>query len=63
MIKIKNITYSAPKISTSTIELEQGIASSSASVSGGNGSTPYAPAVEDWKVGSTGGEGYAAGDL
>ena len=33
------------------VELEQGIAASSATLSGGSGATPYQPEVESWADG------------
>lgn len=38
----------APTISSTTIEMESGIAASSASLKPGSPNTPFVPEVEDW---------------
>jgi len=50
MKKPKKRKYLTPEIQVMHIELEQGIAASSATVSGGNSSNPYQPEVEEWNV-------------
>ena len=44
------IGYEAPEIKLTIVELEQGIAAASATLSGGNEANPFQPSVEDWKV-------------
>lgn len=41
--------YEAPTIEVVEIELEQGIAAASVTLSGGDGATPYQPQVNDWQ--------------
>lgn len=43
------IKYEAPTIEVVEVELEQGIAAASITVSGGDGTTPYQPEVTDWQ--------------
>lgn len=47
----QNLSYHAPRISWSIIELEQGIASSSATFTPGNGQQGNStPEYQDWEV-------------
>jgi|GEM_PF-1228297 len=49
-MKNKNpLPYEAPAIEVQYVELEQGIAAASATVSGGDSDTPYQPDVTDWQ--------------
>lgn len=60
-MKRKNLLpYLAPKVDRYIVELEQGIAASSATVSGGSNGTPYTPDVAAW---GDAGSGYGKGDL
>jgi len=49
----KTKKYVAPTIELTIVELEQGIAASSATISGGDPDTPYQPQVEDWQEGGS----------
>lgn len=60
MKRLKKLKYEAPTLEVVCIELEQGIAASSATVSGGDGTNPYQPEVDDWE---DGGFGSQNGDL
>jgi len=51
MKREEKIRYVAPTINVVLVELEQGIAASSATLSGGSGATPYQPEVESWADG------------
>lgn len=48
MKKEKKIKYEAPTLEVVFVELEQGIAAASVTVSGGNAGSPYQPQVDDW---------------
>jgi len=56
----KKIKYEAPAIEVMIVELEQGIAAASVTLSGGDPTTPNQPQVEDWQ---DGGFGQQNGDL
>ena len=60
MKRSKKLKYEAPAIDVMLVELEQGIAAASSPVSGGEGTTPDQPGVEDWQ---TGGLDTQTGDL
>lgn len=47
----KKLKYEAPTSEVMCIELEQGIAASSATVSGGYDGNPFVPQVEEWESG------------
>lgn len=47
----KKLRYKAPTLEVVHVELEQGIAASSATISGGDSGNPFAPEVEDWEDG------------
>lgn len=49
MKKDNKIKYEAPTIEVVEIELEQGIAAASVTLSGGDGASPYQPKVNDWQ--------------
>jgi organic radical activating enzyme len=60
MIDNKKIKYEAPTIEVMIVELEQGIAAASVTLSGGDPATPNQPQVDDWQ---DGGFGQQNGDL
>lgn len=60
MKKEKKIKYEAPALEVVFVELEQGIAAASVTVSGGDDDTPFQPEVDDWGDGGTGSQN---GDL
>jgi hypothetical protein len=41
--------YESPVLQVTLVELEQGIAAASATLSGGDGNNTYQPNVEDWQ--------------
>lgn len=51
MKKDKKIKYETPTLEVIHVEMEQGIAAASVTVSGGDNEASYQPEVEDWQVG------------
>ena len=47
--------YEAPMLQAMLVELEQGIAAASATLSGGDDTTPFQPSVDDWQDNGIGG--------
>ena len=56
----KKIKYEAPTIEMMIVELEQGIAAASVTLSGGDSGAPNQPQVDDWQ---DAGIGQQNGDL
>lgn len=54
------LPYAVPTFDWYLIELEQGVAASSATVSGGTNGAPYTPEVNFWE---DAGSGYNKGDF
>lgn len=57
----KKKKYVAPKVECIPVQLEQGLAISSATISGGVDGSEYTPDVEEWGTEENG--GYSRGDL
>lgn len=50
-MKNKKLNYQTPALEAIFLEMEQGIAAVSTTVSVGTGTDPYTPQVTDWTVG------------
>ncbi|WP_156307903.1 hypothetical protein [Sphingobacterium endophyticum] len=57
----KKKKYVAPKVECIPVQLEQGLAISSATISGGVNGSEFTPDVEEWGAEENG--GYSRGDL
>ncbi|MBE8713842.1 hypothetical protein [Sphingobacterium hungaricum] len=50
-MKSNKLNYQSPVLEATFLEMEQGIAAVSTTVSVGSGTDPYTPEVTDWTVG------------